>query len=180
MLKHITNNADGQLIDINVLEYAAIIINYIACHHVIRTRPPDGGADPHPIVLLLTDNSSSEAWAHKGARVSFAGRALRRLQAALMIANPVGYCTSHVPSKENVVADTLSRLPSESSLNTDFPYLCKTQKELSGCYQFHPKLELISCIMDALLKGICIDPIALNKPLLTDPGRTTSSPGAPA
>ncbi len=179
-LKHINNNADGQLIDINVLEYAAIIINYIACYHAIRTRPPDGGSDPHPIVLLLTDNSSSEAWAHKGARVSFAGRALGRLQAALMIANPVGFRTSHVPSKENVVADTLSRFPSESSLLTDFSPLCKTQKELSGCYRFHPNAELISCIMDALLKGVCIDPIALNKRLLTDPGRTISSPGAPA
>jgi len=178
-LTHKANNADGQLININVLEYAAIIITYVACYHTLKTRPPDGGADPYPIVHLLTDNSSSEAWTHKGARVSLAGRAIGRLRAALMISNPVGFCISHVPSTENVVADALSRFPSESSLLTNFPSLCQTQKGLNGCHRFHPNAELISCIMEALLKGVCTDPIALNKRLLTDPGRTTSLPGAP-
>ena len=179
-LKHKSNNADGQLIDINVLEYAAIVITYIACYHAIKTQPPDRGADPHPVVHLLTDNSSSEAWTHKGARVSLAGRAIGRLQATLMISNPVGFRISHIPSKENVIADALSRSPSESSLLTDFPSLGQTRKELNGCRRFLPNAELISCIMEALLKGVCTDPIALNRRLLTDPGRTTSLSGVPA
>ena len=179
-LKYLKNNSTGNLIDINVLEYAAIIITYLASYYSITRRPPDQGADPHPVVLIRTDNSSSEAWAQKGSRVSFAGRALGRLQAALLMRNPVGLRTSHISTSENVVADTLSRFSSLNELLTSFPTLLQTQKELIGCRQFHPSAELISCIMDALLQGVCINPIALNKQLLMDPGRTTSSPGARA
>ena len=177
-LKYLKNNSTGNLIDINVLEYAAIIITFLACYYSITLRPPDLGADPHPVVLIHTDNSSSEAWAQKGSRVSFAGRALGRLQAALLMRNPVGLRNSHISTSENVVADTLSRFSSINELLTSFPTLLQTQKELIGCRQFHPSAELISCIMDALLQGVCINPIALSKRLLMEPGRITSSPGA--
>jgi hypothetical protein len=120
------------------------------------------------------DNSSSEAWAQKGSHVSFTGRALGRLQASLLMRSAVGLCTSHISSSENVIADTLSHFSSESELLALFPSVLQTQKELSGYRQFHPNADLISCIMDALLHGNCINPTALNKRLLTDPRRTTS------
>ncbi|KAL3779516.1 hypothetical protein HJC23_011152 [Cyclotella cryptica] len=137
-LKYLKNNSTGNLIDINVLEYAAIIITFLASYYSIAHRPPDLGADPHPVVLIRTDNSSSEAWAQKGSRVSFSGRALGRLQAALLMRNPVGLRTSHISTSENVVADTLSRFSNINELLTSFPTLLQTQKELIGCRQFHP------------------------------------------
>jgi hypothetical protein len=177
-IKHLKNNDNGLLIDINVLEYAAIIITYLACYHAISHSPPDGGADPYPVVLIRTNNSSCEAWARKGARVSLASCALGSLQASLLIRNPVGARFSHILTTENVVMDLLSRIPSELSLLTEFPLIYQTQKGLNGCQRFLPSAELTSCIMDALLQGVCTDPIALNKRLLAAPGRTTSLPGA--
>ena len=125
-LKYIKNNNSGDLIDINVLEYAAILITYLASYHSITQHPPDHGADPHLVVLIRSDNSSSEAWAQKGSHVSFAGRALGRLQASLLMRNPVGLRTSHVSTSENVVADTLSRFSSESDLISSLPPLLQT------------------------------------------------------
>lgn len=53
-LKHIKDNKHGQLININVLDYATILINCLACYHAITYNPPDQGADPHPVVLLCS------------------------------------------------------------------------------------------------------------------------------
>ncbi len=90
---------------------------------------------------------------------------------------PVGIRISHIPTSENVIVDIFLHFPSESDLLMSFPSLCQTQKELSGCHDFLLNAKLISFIMDALLQGICIGPIALNRRLLMDPGRITSSPG---
>ena len=133
-LKKHKNNKDGQLIDINVLEYAAIIINYLSCYHAITHAPPDAGAYSHPAVHLGSDNSSSEAWAHKEAQVFFMGRAISCLQAALIIGNPIRFRISHIFRTENVIADTLSHYSSDSSLLIDFPSLCQAQKESMAVY----------------------------------------------
>ncbi len=57
----------------------------------------------------------------KGSRVSFTGRVLGRLQAALLLCNPIGIHVSHIPTSEDVIAGTLSRVPSKSTLLTTFP-----------------------------------------------------------
>jgi hypothetical protein len=132
-------------------------------------------SDTHPVVLLHFNNFSSEAWARTGAHVSFAGRVLGCLHASLLICNPVRTRVSHIPSSENVVVDTLSHVPSKSALLATFPSLVQTLKELNGCHQFLANVELISCIMDALLQGVCTDSIALNRQLLMDPRKIISS-----
>ena len=60
-LVYIRNNKDGTLISINVLEYAAILINYAASYHYFRQNPDQ--SDPYPMVLLMADNTLSELWA---------------------------------------------------------------------------------------------------------------------
>ena len=115
---------------------------------------PGQGANPPSVVLLRSDNSSSEAWACKGAQVSFTSRASGPLQAGLMMPNPVGFHLSHIPTLENDIADTLFHYNSEVSLLTGFPSLCQTLKELNGCLQFHPNAELIYCIIEALLQNL--------------------------
>jgi hypothetical protein len=64
--------------------------------------------DPHPVVLLCSDNLSSKAWSRKDAHTSYSGRALGSLQCALMLCNPVGIQLDHISTHENVVADSLS------------------------------------------------------------------------
>ena len=49
-LIYVRNNKDGSLISINVLEYAALLINYAATYHYYSTHPDQ--SDPYPVVLL--------------------------------------------------------------------------------------------------------------------------------
>ncbi len=55
----------NEMISINALEYAAIIINLVATTSTILASPSD--QDPYPTVLYFTDNVTLEAWIRKGA-----------------------------------------------------------------------------------------------------------------
>ena len=85
--KYKTDN--GDLVSINVLEYAVMIITYIAGYHVMVQVNPSS-QDPYPLLELLADNTSAESWILKASKSSFIGRTLSRIQCALMINNPDG------------------------------------------------------------------------------------------
>jgi hypothetical protein len=172
-LRYIRNGKDGRLIDINVLEYASILITYLICCHLISERGMLA-EDPHPTVLISGDNSCSESWSTKGAKHSRVGRALGRLQCALMLKNDVGLNVEHISTDDNVVADDISRIDSEDKLTHQFPLLQQKHQVLRGCQRFHLSSSLASIIMEMLLQGECIDPLVLSKQLRTDPGRIIS------
>jgi hypothetical protein len=56
-LRFKTNNNNGMLVLINVLEFVMVIIYYCATLHVVRTSPVTD--DPHPAILNVTNNSST-------------------------------------------------------------------------------------------------------------------------
>ena len=116
----------------------------------------------------------------KGCKTAAIGCALSQLQAALMIGNPIGYTMGRISTTENVVADDISRIPSESQTHTEFLKLCTQHHRLIGCRRCQPNPVLISLLMATLLQSECVKPIALSRLLLTDPGRFTSSSGAKA
>lgn len=165
---------DGTITSINVLEYAAIIITKAAATHFFTKRTARTN-DPYPTVFYEADNSTAESWAVKGCKCSPTGRALGRLDCALMINNPVGQSIGHVSSEENKIADRLSRAKSESHLQHDLPSLFQDYPELRSCLRFHPSPELLSSIMDALLFESYIDPLEASRRILNNPGRTTTS-----
>ncbi len=47
-------------------------------------------------VLIMADNKTTESWATKGCKQSLAGRALGKIQCALMINNPVGLDAAYI------------------------------------------------------------------------------------
>jgi hypothetical protein len=55
-----TSNNDDMLVSINVLEFVMVTINYCAALHVVRTSPLTD--NPHPVILNVTDNSSTLSW----------------------------------------------------------------------------------------------------------------------
>jgi hypothetical protein len=55
-----TNNDDGMLVLINVLECVMVIINYCAALHVVWTSLVTD--NPHSVILNVTDNSSALSW----------------------------------------------------------------------------------------------------------------------
>ncbi len=59
-LRFKTNNKDGMLVLINVLDFVMVIINYCTALHVVWTSPVTN--NPHPVILNVTDNSSALSW----------------------------------------------------------------------------------------------------------------------
>ena len=53
-LIYVRNNKDGTLISINVLEYAAILVNYAAAYHFYHNNHDP--SDPFPMVLFYANN----------------------------------------------------------------------------------------------------------------------------
>jgi hypothetical protein len=162
---------------INSLEYAAQLIAMMGCqlHHLETKGSRD---DPQLVFLLECNNTAGESWLAKGCSSSTIRRDLAHLQAALLLDQGVGYHFGCVDTKSNVIANGISRIPSESALSHEFPLLLAQAPNLLGCRHFLPNAALISLIVDILLQTVCMDPLTARKQLLTDPRRFTPFPGA--
>ena len=155
-LIHRKNNKDGKLISINVLEYLTIIINYLASLHVIQTTSFTN--DPYPVILNMTDNKSALSWTMHSCKRSKIGRRLARFFCSLLVNSPMGINAEYINTKENVIADAISRskkqmLTQNPSSHTSFDYssLKQTFPELSHCATFQIEPELISLLWELLL-----------------------------
>ena len=172
-LRHVKNNKRGDLIDINILEYATnLITNIIAYDRIQELNLLT--IDPFPHVLYFGDNTSSESWATKGAKHSPGARALGRLQCALMVNNPVHFRAEHITTADNVVADKISRILRETLLTREIPLIQQEHPELAGCRRYLLSSSQISCLLEILLQAECLDPIEVSRRLLTARGRITS------
>ena len=101
----------NQLTLVSVLSRAAK--SYVALtHHFLQHPRAD---DPHPIALLMADNTTAESWIIRACTSSAIGRALGRVQCAPMINNPLGINCGHVCSEDNEVADRISCLLNETN-----------------------------------------------------------------
>ena len=134
-LKYVKNKQSGLLIDINVLEYAMFLIT---CHRINQMKLLE--TVPHPQVLMRGDNTTSESWSKKVSKHSPVGRALGRLQCALMLNNPIALQSNHIPTELNVVADKISRVDSETNQAATIPRIQKEHPELTGCHRFNQQL----------------------------------------
>jgi hypothetical protein len=172
-LRYIKDKKSGELIDINVLEYASIIVTYLLCRLEID-RQGLFRDDPYPVVNIKGDNTCAESWAKKGSKKSTMGRALGRVLAALLLNSPVGLRVEHISTTANVVADLISRIKNETHLLTEIPKIQAEHPELAGCKRLHLTSFQTSCIMEAILQADCKDPLAISKQLLTSLAKTTS------
>ncbi len=96
-LLHKQDNADGQLISINVLEFITVIINYCAALHLILMENVTDHR--YPVLLNITDNTSALSWTTGPCQKSKLGRLLARFFCSLLINSPLGVnsqwiCTS--------------------------------------------------------------------------------------
>jgi len=174
-LRFIKNNKNNQLISINVLEYAALILNFVATTHYFRYSHHDA-SDPYPTSLLYADNSTCEAWGKlKQCKTSMTGRNLGRLQCALMINNHVGLTIDHVTTKQNEIADRISRIKRETNVLPQFQRLLQDFPQLASCRRFHPSQELVSSITAVLLREKSFDPLEVASKILADLGKSTTS-----
>jgi len=110
----------------------------------------------------------------KACNSSLIGRALSRLQCAMMMNNNVGLDTAHVTTTDNIIADLISRIKTESNVTRDFSKILQDYPALAGCRRFQPSAELISHLIDAISQKKYVDPIAVNNRILNDPGQIIS------
>jgi hypothetical protein len=155
-LLHKSDNDDGQLISINVLEFVTVVINYLASLHVItKTNFTD---DPHPVLLNVTDNMSALKWTTGACRRSKIGRRLARFFCSLLINSPLGINSQWISTVANEIADDISRLKKllqqqSNDSHASFDYLSLKQRypALSHCSFFQIEPKLISLIWDIVL-----------------------------
>jgi hypothetical protein len=83
-----SNNVDGRLILINILEFVMVIINYCAALQVVRTTAITSNS--HPILLNIMDNVSASNWAIHMCKHSKIGCLLARFFCSLLINLPLG------------------------------------------------------------------------------------------
>lgn len=143
---YLPNNKKGDLISINVLEFIAIIINYVATLTVLQLEP-HVTEDPYPVLLNLADNTSAIRWTNHACKDSLAGRALGRLFCMLLVNSDLGINAEWLSTTENVIADEISRLKNANK-DTFFDYSTLKQKfpQLATCRAFQPSRELLSLI----------------------------------
>ena len=147
----ITNNKNGRLVSINVLEFVAIIVNYVAALTVLRTT--DVTQDPHPVLLNLADSMSAIRWATHHCKDSLAGRALGRMFCMLLVDSPLGINAEHIKGEDNVIADEISRLRLlDDADHFDYSLLKQKFQQLRDCRAFQPSPELLSLLWQCVLQ----------------------------
>jgi hypothetical protein len=152
-LRFKTNNDNGMLVLINVLEFVMVIINYFAALHVVRTSPITD--DPHPVILNVTDNSSPLSWTLHKCKRSKIRQMLACFFCSLLINLPLGINSQWISTIDNKIVDNISCLKKHSDNSSspafDYTILKQTYPELRHCSFFQIQPELILLIWDIML-----------------------------
>ena len=141
-IKHLKNNDDGTLLSINILEYAVVIVDLsasLAAYAILDSHP-----DPYPTLLNRCDNMSADKWSTHGSTQSPAGKSLSQLLCYLLIDSPMGMNSKWIGTKENLIADDISRINTDSNLEYDFSLLQQKHPQLQTCRFFRPSAKLLS------------------------------------
>ena len=170
-LLHIPDESDVRFISINCLEYFTIIINY--CGAKVYFATASNRNDPYPVVLCVTDNTSTKKWTTHTSKRSLASRALARLFCGLLIGSNLGINATWISTRANELADKISRLKKATSANKslptstfDYSTLQQDHPELRACAFFQLSQLLISLLWETMLSQNCPD---LNKILQLEP-----------
>ena len=95
----------------------------------------------------------------------------------MMIDNPVDIYTGHVTTKNNVVADKISRIKKEANSVSDYSFILQDYPKLAGRKPTWSSAALISHIMDDILQERNIWQMEVNNNVLTSPRQIISFGG---
>ena len=148
-------------ISINVLELAAIVVNYLAVVFGFATQ--DHGLRHQPRVHVGGDNTTADAWYKKFSNTNDSARGLTKILAFLMKNCNVGMDVEHVAGILNFFADAISRGLLAETLNPLFKCKCPSNTGALSCLQvplsvteisfkrFLPSAEMLSAISSTML-----------------------------
>jgi hypothetical protein len=148
-----TNNNNGMLVLINILEFAMLMINICPALHVVRTSPITD--DPHPVILNITVNTSTLSWTLHTCKRPKIGQMLACFFCSLLINLPLGINSQWISTIDKKIADNISCLKKHSYINSspafDYTILKQMYPELRHCSFFRIQPELILLIWDIML-----------------------------
>jgi hypothetical protein len=149
-----TKNAIGKgTIHINMMEFIVVILQLAATITVVEEQPQNSEISkkfypgiPHLAKLLIrTDNSPSQNWAHKVSSKSENGQQLVRTYAALLDRTSLAVQSSHIKGTDNDLADFLSRQPFHShSISTRHHQIFEKERKLASYRYFQPHPDFLS------------------------------------
>ncbi|MGH3056215.1 MAG: hypothetical protein ACRDL7_14670, partial [Gaiellaceae bacterium] len=177
-----TRSKEGKLsktdiVGINDLEYAVVIINYSAAVLAQQQAPTRIKAKQAPIFLQHVDNTSAQAWTKSASRASPASKALAHLFCGILMKSDMGINAAHVAGEKNEIADHISRTfpTATGSLSIN-----QVPPQLSCCRRFHPGQEILSALYCALLSHQVPVPTQVQTTGHFSHVGTTSKNGAPS
>jgi hypothetical protein len=147
------------LTSINVLEFAAAWVNYVACCYMVKSGRKKYAWQPQ--VLFYGDNTASESWCHSCNLSQPKARAIAKLYCHTMMHSNVGGTHIHISTDDNALADAFSRTPVRTVVNDlnvfspcELRELLQAPSECQSIYlqRFHLSAELRSELALAILQ----------------------------
>jgi hypothetical protein len=146
-------------IHINVMEFIVVIVQLAATITILEEKRlycqlhqtfPTGIA-PLAKLLIRTDNSPSQNWAHKVSAKSERGQQMVHIYAALLDRTTIAVACTHVPGATNTLADFISRPPTNlPSPALRHQQIFEKEPKLASYRYFRPSQELLSNLASRL------------------------------
>jgi hypothetical protein len=139
-------------IHINLMEFVVVIVQLAATITLIEEPTlymPLSGMFPHGIaklakLLIRTDNSPSQNWAHEVSAKSERGQQMVHIYAALLERTSIAVSCTHVAGAQNTLADFISRPPTNLlSPALRHQQIFEKEPKLASYRYFRPSPELL-------------------------------------
>ena len=148
-------------VHINVMEFVVVIVQLAATitlleepslYEPLQMKFPNGIAKLAKL-LIRTDNSPSQNWAHKVSAKSERGQQMVHIYAALLERTTIAVSCTHVSGATNTLADFLSRPPTHlPSPALRHQQIFEKEPKLASYRYFRPSPELLSNLASRLFK----------------------------
>jgi hypothetical protein len=184
--ERITNAIEKGSIHINMMEFVIVILQLAATIATVEENPQNtemsqksrSGIPKLAKLLIQTDNSPSQNWAHKVSSKSENGQQLVRLYAALLDRTTLAVHSNHIKGTTNDLADFLSRQTFHShSTATRHLQIFEKEPKLASYRYFQPHPDLLFNLVSRLFNEPWTTTTTLPKQLgqFAAVGSTTSS-----
>lgn len=149
-------------VHINCLEFIVVILQLASAIAALEDAPSPwirqlilDGLPAEPILLAWTDNTATAAWANRATTSSLQAQNLVKILAELLLRTNIGLNSRHIPGKDNVIADFLSRPTDVVPLDRParLSQIFRKYEHLKSWSYFHPNPKLSQLLSSALFSS---------------------------
>ena len=142
---------------INDMEFLTLVVMLAAIYTRLQQLPPHiahlafpAGVPQIPVWLGYTDNMVSRSWEWSASASSHRGQALLGIYSALLRQANIHTISEHIPGKDNVVSDDISRNDFSLPLPVRLEQLFQKHPFLRHCDYFLPSPEFLQLLTSRL------------------------------